>query len=113
MPRLSITLTDQQNEALERLSATCGATKQSMIGLAVSDWLAQHDVPPTPKSYEGWYGWAHVTGRDPLSGEPDTYNVGYDGPFETEEEAKRYAEHAAKANTNRYEKAKPVWEYES
>lgn len=48
MPRLSITLTDSQNAALERLAAASGATKQSMIGIAVSQWISTQtwaDVP--------------------------------------------------------------------
>lgn len=39
MPRLSVTLTDRQAEELERLTTETGATKQSMIGLAISEWL--------------------------------------------------------------------------
>lgn len=42
MPRLSITLTDKQAEALERIAAETGATKQSMISLAITDWLVQY-----------------------------------------------------------------------
>ena len=52
MPRLSITLTESQNTALERISKETGATKQSMIGLAVSSWIRENDVhddfEPTP-----------------------------------------------------------------
>lgn len=43
MPRLSITLTDSQAAALDRIAAETGATKQSMIGLAVSAWIREHD----------------------------------------------------------------------
>ena len=39
MPRLSITLTDSQAEALESIAAETGATKQSMIGLAITSWI--------------------------------------------------------------------------
>lgn len=46
MPRLSITLTERQNEALERIAAETGATKQSMIGLAVSAWIRHNDYLP-------------------------------------------------------------------
>lgn len=42
MPRLSITLTDKQAEALEAIAAETGATKQSMIGLAITDWIVQY-----------------------------------------------------------------------
>lgn len=51
MPRLSITLTESQAAALDRISRETGATKQSMIGLAVSAWIRANDVPniePTP-----------------------------------------------------------------
>lgn len=48
MPRLSITLTESQNAALERIAHETGATKQSMIGLAVSAWIRDNDVSPTP-----------------------------------------------------------------
>ena len=59
MPRLSITLTDAQAAALDRLASETGATKQSMIGLAVSEWLESHDrAQPS-----GWYGWADVQHR--------------------------------------------------
>ena len=47
MKRLSITLTDSQAAALERIAAETGATKQSMIGLAVSAWIRQNDYLPT------------------------------------------------------------------
>ena len=43
MPRLSITLTDSQAEALERIAAETGATRQSMIGLAISAWIRAND----------------------------------------------------------------------
>lgn len=39
MKRLSITLTDSQAAALERIAAETGATRQSMIGLAISAWI--------------------------------------------------------------------------
>ena len=44
MPRLSITLTESQSAALERIAAETGATKQSMIGLAISAWIRENDV---------------------------------------------------------------------
>ena len=47
MPRLSITLTESQAAALERIAAETGATKQSMIGLAVTAWIRANDVQPT------------------------------------------------------------------
>lgn len=43
MPRLSITLTDSQAAALDRIAAETGATKQSMIGLAISAWVAEQE----------------------------------------------------------------------
>lgn len=46
MPRLSITLTESQSAALERIAAETGATKQSMIGLAVSAWIRANDTLP-------------------------------------------------------------------
>ena len=67
MPRLSITLTESQSAALERIAAETGATKQSMIGLAVTAWIRAYDVPQvasqdTPsatasqdESAESWY----------------------------------------------------------
>ena len=39
MPRLSITLTESQAAALESIAAETGATKQSMIGLAITSWI--------------------------------------------------------------------------
>lgn len=39
MPRLSITLTESQAAALEAIAAVTGATKQSMIGLAITSWI--------------------------------------------------------------------------
>lgn len=42
MPRLSITLTESQSAALDAIAQQTGATKQSMIGLAVSDWIRAH-----------------------------------------------------------------------
>lgn len=47
MPRLSITLTATQAEALDRIAAVTGATKQSMIGLAITAWIRQNDVQET------------------------------------------------------------------
>lgn len=96
MPRLSITLTDTQAEALERISAETGATKQSMIALAVSDWLAARQ--PAPQVAHGWYGWADVTEPDPLSGEPMAYSVGYDGPYPTKTDAEDHARRIAASN---------------
>lgn len=46
MPRLSITLTESQAAALDRIAAETGATKQSMIGLAVSAWIRANDYLP-------------------------------------------------------------------
>jgi hypothetical protein len=52
MPRLSITLTESQAAALESIATETGATKQSMIGLAITSWiranghLAAGDVKP-------------------------------------------------------------------
>lgn len=39
MPRLSITLTESQSAALEAIAAETGATKQSLIGLAITSWI--------------------------------------------------------------------------
>ena len=56
MPRLSITLTETQAAALERIAAETGATKQSMIGLAVSAWIRENDVTVSQdESAERWY----------------------------------------------------------
>lgn len=54
MPRLSITLTDQQAAALERIAAETGATKQSMIGLAITAWVREYDAKAavTPEETE-------------------------------------------------------------
>lgn len=43
MPRLSITLTESQAAALDAIAAETGATKQSMIGLAISAWIREND----------------------------------------------------------------------
>lgn len=43
MPRLSITLTDSQAAALDRIAAETGATKQSMIGLAITSWIRSNE----------------------------------------------------------------------
>lgn len=43
MKRLSITLTDSQSAALERIAAETGATRQSMIGLAISAWISDYE----------------------------------------------------------------------
>lgn len=94
MKRLSITLTDSQAAALEKIAAETGATKQSMIGLAISDWVRVHDYPEDEdeaEGWEGWYGWAEVTEPDPLSGTPYTYSVGHDGPYGSREDAAAYA----------------------
>lgn len=49
MPRLSITLTESQAAALDRIAAETGATRQSMIGLAVTSWIRsnEHLAAPT------------------------------------------------------------------
>lgn len=44
MPRLSITLTESQAAALEDIAAETGATKQSMIGLAISAWIRDYEL---------------------------------------------------------------------
>ena len=49
MPRLSITLTDSQAAALDRIAAETGATKQSMIGLAISAWIRANDYLPVSR----------------------------------------------------------------
>ena len=43
MPRLSITLTDSQARALDLIAAETGATRQSMIGLAVTSWIRANE----------------------------------------------------------------------
>ena len=43
MPRLSITLTESQAAALDRIAAETGATRQSMIGLAVTSWIRANE----------------------------------------------------------------------
>ena len=43
MPRLSITLTESQAATLDRIAAETGATKQSMIGLAVTSWIRANE----------------------------------------------------------------------
>ena len=101
MPRLSITLTDSQNAALERIAAETGATKQSMIGLAVSAWIKANDIEPARhRELSGWYGWATVKEYEPLSEglKHHWVGVGYDGPFETREEALAHAESVAESN---------------
>ena len=44
MPRLSITLTESQAAALDEIATETGATKQSMIGLAVSAWIRDYET---------------------------------------------------------------------
>ena len=66
MPRLSITLTESQSAALERIAAETGATKQSMIGLAISAWIRANDVSQDTQSAtvsqdEGAERWYTVT----------------------------------------------------
>lgn len=49
MPRLSITLTESQAAALDRIASETGATRQSMIGLAVTSWIrANEHLAVTP-----------------------------------------------------------------
>ena len=43
MPRLSITLTESQAQALDRIAAATCASRQSMIGLAVSAWIRENE----------------------------------------------------------------------
>ena len=54
MPRLSITLTDSQARALDLIAAETGATRQSMIGLAVTSWIRsnEHLAAPTREEPE-------------------------------------------------------------
>lgn len=103
--RLSITLTDTQAAALDALAQETGATLQSMIGLAVSTWLAgqtwatqAEDQTPERRDVSGWYGYAECTMPDPLSGETVHEGVGYDGPFADAQQAQEHAERIAAAN---------------
>ena len=107
--RLSITLTDSQSAALERIAAETGATKQSMIGLAVSAWIAQQE---RQQSRRGWYGYAVTDEKDPLSGETMRASVGYDGPFATRAEAMAHAERVAQSNREDGLQAEPRAEWE-
>lgn len=63
MPRLSITLTESQAAALDRIAAATGATRQSMIGLAVTSWIRTNEHL------------AIVTDKEPenVSQEPERY----------------------------------------
>ena len=109
MPRLSITLTESQHASLERIAATTGASKQSMISLAISQWLADYATRvPAP---EGWYGYALITEPDPLSGRPDTYRMGEGGPFASREEAEAHAERVSAMNMEDGAEAVPRVEY--
>lgn len=60
MPRLSITLTDDQHAALERISAATGATKQSMIGLAITAWVRENDVNAPATKGESTGDWCRM-----------------------------------------------------
>lgn len=90
MPRLSITLTDSQAEALDRIATETGATKQSMIGLAISQWIRTNDTAPV------WSGECVVHGPDVLSGEPSTWSIGYD-EYHSRTEAMDHAQRLADA----------------
>ena len=48
MPRLSITLTESQAQALDRIAAATCASRQSMIGLAVSAWIRENEYLTEP-----------------------------------------------------------------
>ena len=93
MPRLSITLTESQSEALERIAAETVATKQSMIGLAISAWIRANDYLPIsrPNSSEnGSDCVCEVCGQPAVGGciGPDgqhTYCEGHRWMFEDEE----------------------------
>lgn len=47
--RLSITLTPAQERGLNRIAMETGASRQSMIGLAISAWLRDNDRLPEPE----------------------------------------------------------------
>lgn len=42
MKRLSITLTDSQNMRLETITEITGATKQSIISIALTEWITNN-----------------------------------------------------------------------
>lgn len=50
--RLSITLTPSQDRALTRIATETGASRQSMIGLAISAWLRGQGEPETEPDAE-------------------------------------------------------------
>jgi hypothetical protein len=52
MPRLSITLTESQAQALDRIAAATCASRQSMIGLAVSAWIHSNEYLAAPTAKE-------------------------------------------------------------
>lgn len=102
MKRLSITLTDSQAAALERIAAETGATKQSMIGLAVSDWVRAHDRADNGGT---WCGWCRTWTES--EGTRDHERTG----FATQHDAIMHAKAvAAECKAKGYETARPMWE---
>lgn len=64
MPRMSITLTESQAAALDDIAAETGATKQSMIGLAISAWIRDYELTniPTRRDFEPTPTYCEVCG---------------------------------------------------
>lgn len=99
MPRLSITLTESQATALDRIAAETGATKQSMIGLAVSDWVRAHDHGGT------WCGWCRTWTESEGTRDHERRE------YATEHDAIMHAKAvAAERKAMGYDTARPMWE---
>ena len=100
--RLSITLTDSQSAALERIAAETGATKQSMIGLAISAWIAQQ---PQGKPQGHWFGWCRTLteGRGSRDVERKEFDTEHDAIMHAKEVTRRMQAEGIRD-------ARPMWE---
>ena len=134
MPRLSITLTDSQAAALESIAAETGATKQSMIGLAISAWISDHEARAMIERTRKEKAARAIDRRDAMADEEDAMQeammhapkwAGWcrthteeEGSrdherklFDTDEQASRHAAAVAMRYRNMgYEDADPCWE---
>lgn len=100
MPRLSITLTDSQAAALDRIAAETGATKQSMIGLAISAWIRDQHADGA-----NWYGWCRT-----YTDEDGTQDIDRRA-YATEHDAIMHAKAvAAECKAKGHTAARPMWE---
>ena len=134
MKRLSITLTDSQAEALERIAAETGATRQSMIGLAISAWISDHEARAMIERTRKEKAARAIDRRDAMADEEDAMqeammhapqwagwcrtHTDEEGTrdherklFDTDTQASRHAAAVAMRYRNMgYEDADPCWE---